>query len=74
VVGLATFNYRCKLTHTPDLNSSSMITHNSLIAFILLIFTLFNFSLLISTLQARKASQILEVVETQNIIIAMLLD
>jgi succinate-acetate transporter protein len=51
-----------------------MITHNSLIAFILLIFTLFNFSLLISTLQARKASQILEVVETQNIIIAMLLD
>jgi hypothetical protein len=62
MVGLGTFGYMCKITLTPYLNSSSMITLSFLTIFKLLIFVLFNFSLLISTLPSRKASQIWEVV------------
>jgi hypothetical protein len=51
-----------------------MMTLNFLVDFKLLIFTLFNFSLLISTLLAKKVFQILVVVEKQNVIVAMLLD
>jgi hypothetical protein len=74
MVRLGIFNYSCKIAPTLYLNSSSMITLNFLVAFKLLIFTLFNFSLLISTLLAKKVFQILEVVEKRNAIVAMFLD
>jgi hypothetical protein len=67
MVGPWTFSYMCKITSTFYLNSYSMITPSFLVAFKLLIFTLFNFSLLISTLPTRKAYQIWEVVEKQDV-------
>lgn len=57
MVGLRTSSYMCKITLTPYLNFFFMITPNSSAAFKLIIFILFNFSLLISTLLARKAFQ-----------------
>ncbi len=74
MVGLGTFGYMCKITLTPYLNSSSMITLSCLTTFKFLIFVLFNFSLLISTLPSRKASQIWEVVGKHDATIAILLD
>jgi hypothetical protein len=56
MIGLGIFNYRCKIILTFYLNFIYVITPSSLTTFKLLIFTLINFSLLISTLLARKAS------------------
>lgn len=63
-----------KLTLIPILNSSSMMTPSFLTTFKLLIFTLFNLSLLISILLAREMFEILKVVQKQNAIVAMHLD
>jgi hypothetical protein len=56
-------SYRSKIDLIFILNLSSMMTPRSLVVFKLLIFTLFNLWLLISTLLARKAFQISKVVE-----------
>ncbi len=74
MVRLEIFNYRCQITLTPYLNSSYVITLNFLATFKLLIFTLSNFSLSISTLLTRKVSRIWEVIGKRDAIVAMLLD
>jgi hypothetical protein len=74
MIGSGIFTYRCKIVLTFYLNYFYVITSNSLTTFKLLIFILINFSLLISTLLVRKASQIWEIVEKCNTIVAILLD
>jgi hypothetical protein len=63
IVGLGISSYRSKIDLTFILYSSSMMTPRSLVVFKLLIFTLLNLWLLISTLLTKKAFLILEVVE-----------
>jgi hypothetical protein len=60
---LETFNYKFKIDLTRVLNSSSRRTPSSLIASNLLILTLFNLPLLMSTLLVMKAFQISNVME-----------
>ncbi len=67
-------SYKCKIVLTPNLNSFYVIKSNFLTTFKLLIVTLFNFSFLISTLQAMKASQIQKVVEMWDATITMFLN
>ncbi len=67
-------NYRSKIDLILILNLSFMMTPRSLVVFKLLIFTLFNLWLLISTLPTKKVFRISKVVEKQAASVAMLLD
>jgi hypothetical protein len=66
-------SYRSKIGLIPILDLYFMMTPKSLVVFKLLIFTLFNLWLLISTLPIRKVFRISKVVEKQATV-AMLLD
>ncbi len=67
-------SYRSKIDLILILNLSFMMTPRSLVVFKLLIFTLFNLWLLISTLPTKKVFRISKVVEKQAASVAMLLD